>query len=166
MFPPTKCKGALPCTVTETDLFRLLGTDSAPEPHCGSVFFTLVSLRPSSLIGCNDHFIIFYINLVANCAYDAISFFLLSRSPPTSSQISRQMPFRGWLLLCSCKKMFITCWRIFFWWLLKDLLLIKVDWCLLLGSRLLFCSVYLLDMKMYRISLETQPGGTVRRLAV
>lgn len=114
MFPPTKCKGALPCTVTETDLFRLLGTDSAPEPHCGSVFFTLVSLRPSSLIGCNDHFIIFYINLVANCAYDAISFFLLSRSPPTSSQISRQMPFRGWLLLCSCKKMFITCWRIFF----------------------------------------------------
>lgn len=74
--------------MTETDLFRLLGTDSAPEPYYGSVFFTLVSLRPSSLIGCNDHFIIFYINLVANCAYDAISFFLLSL--PSHLQSNKQ----------------------------------------------------------------------------
>lgn len=95
---------------------------------------------------------------------------MLFHSSPSSSpshlQSNKQADaIPGWLYFCSCKKM-LSHVDAFFFDGLKAPLLIKVDWCLLLGSRLLFCSVYLLDMKMYKISLETQSAGMVRCLAV
>lgn len=165
MFPPTKGKGALPYTMTGDRPYQAVGDwfcSRASLLQCFLYTCLFETFIPDWVQWSFYNFLCQFGGKLCIWCYFVLPSFLL----PSHLQSNKQADaIPGWLLLCSCKNMFITCWLIFLW-LFKDLLLIKVDRCLSLGSRLLFCSVCLLDMKMYKISLETQPGGTARRLAV
>lgn len=125
---PTKCKGALPCTMTGDRPYQAVGNwfcSRASLLQCFLYPCLFETFIPDWVQWSFYNFLYQFGGKLCIWCYFILPSFLL----PSHLQSNKQADaILGWLLLCSCKNMFITCWLIFLW-LFKDLLLIKVDRC-------------------------------------